>query len=198
MDAGGARYTTPKIKYITGFHFHPSGAVYVSSYGRGLWQIKATKGCPKTYSFPWDVTPDFDLGAGDVGVLARDAPPPKPRGISAPDRPKLFVVMGEADRASQSEHLTIAGRGFAPSQDLTLRCREIEGLRTRVRTDKTGQFSTTLPLPPTLPHGTFTIEAYGSAGMLTEDEFSKPYSDEDLIERARGDGTPKTTNPPKG
>jgi hypothetical protein len=67
----------------------------------------------------------------------------------------------------------------------------------RVRTDNAGQFSATLPLPATLPYDTFTIEAHGSAGMLTASEFSKPYSDEDLVERARADDTTKTTYPPK-
>jgi hypothetical protein len=190
-------YDSDKINYITGFHFHPDGAVHVASYGHGLWQIEATKGCPKSYSFPWDVTPDFDLGAEDVGVLAHDAPPPKPRGISAPDRPKLFLVVEEPARDSEPERLALAGRGFAPGQDLTLQCREIEGLRVRVRADTTGQFSVTLPLPATLPHGTFTIEARGSAGALTAGEFSKPHDDEGLEERASAYGTPKATQSPK-
>jgi hypothetical protein len=190
-------FDSDKIKYITGFHFHPGGAVYVSSYGHGLWQIKATKGCPKTYRFPWDVTPDFDLGTDDVRTLDRGAPPPMPSGIPAPDRPKLFVVMRDSVPNSEPEHLAIGGRGFAPDQDVTLRCREIQDLSVRARADKSGRFSATLPLPPTLPHGTFTIEARGAAGTLTESEFSKPYSDEALNERARADDGPETTQTPK-
>lgn len=179
-------YDSDKIQYITGFHFHPSGAVYISSYGHGLWQMDASSGCPKSYDLPWDVKPDFDVGAEEVGVLARDAPPPVPRGIAAPDRQKLFVTYEEPEREREGERLAIAGRGFAPGQDIILRSREFERLQTRVRADAMGQFSTTLPLPASFPHGTFTLEAHGAAGKLTASEFDKPYSDAALEERDRG------------
>ncbi|HEV2686738.1 MAG TPA: hypothetical protein VGW79_08880, partial [Actinomycetota bacterium] len=178
-------YDSDKIQYITGFHFHPSGAVYIASYGRGLWHMEPGPGgasCPKSYDFPWDVKP---IVATDVGVLARDAPPPAPRGVAAPDRPKLFVTLEEPERKAEGDRLAIAGRGFAPGQEIVLRCREFERLQTRVRADSRGQFSTTLPLPESFPHGTFTLEAHGAAGKLTASEFDKPFSDEDLQERDR-------------
>jgi hypothetical protein len=178
-------YDSDKIHYITGFHFHPSGAVYVSSYGHGLWRIQPTRGCPRTYDFPWDVGLDLDPIFENVGVLARDAPPPAPRGVAAPDRPKLFVMFHEPERESEREHLAIAGRGFAPGQEIVLRCREFERLQMRVRTDANGQFAATLPLPEQFPHGTFTLDARGPVGNLTGSEFHKPFSDEELDKRDR-------------
>ena len=58
---GGKTWRTifdlPKINYITGFHFRPEGAVYISSYGHGLWYLKATTGCPEAEDLPWDRKP---------------------------------------------------------------------------------------------------------------------------------------------
>jgi hypothetical protein len=180
-------YDSDKIGYVTGFHFHPSGMVFVSSYGHGLWRIRATKGCPKTYRFPWDVTPPV-ADPGEFGTLARDVPPPAPRGIAVADRPKLFVVVQASAGDGDLQELTIAGRGFAPGQDVALQCREFEGLSVKARADRTGQFSVRLPLPEVLPYGTLTIEARGTAGALTAGEFSKPHSDEALRRRALGGG----------
>src|ERR1044072_8065842 len=59
-DNGGTWRTilfSDQMKYVTGFHFHPSGGVYVSAYGHGLWYINPSNGCPASYKFPWDVTP---------------------------------------------------------------------------------------------------------------------------------------------
>ncbi|MEP7209020.1 MAG: hypothetical protein ABI920_18960 [Casimicrobiaceae bacterium] len=182
-------YDSDKIQYITGFHFHPSGAVYVASYGQGLWQIKAASGCPKSYRFPWDGEPDLHTGAAETGVLARELPPPVPRAIPAADRPKLFVEFEEAGRETEPERLAIAGRGFAPGREFTLQCRACNDLELRARADATGQFSLTLPLPASFPHGTFAIDAVGAAGRLTSAEFTKPYSDEALNERDREKGT---------
>jgi hypothetical protein len=175
-------YDSDKILYITGFHFHPSGSVYISSYGRGLWYMEPGAGgssCPKSYDFPWDVKP---IVATD-GVLERAAPPPTPRGIAASDRPKLFVTFEEEE--PEGDRLAIAGRGFAPGQDVMLRCREFERLQARVSPDTKGQFVKTIKLPDSFPHGTFTLEAYGAAGRLTSGEFDKAFSDEDLDERDR-------------
>jgi hypothetical protein len=73
-----------------------------------------------------------------------------------------------------------------PGQDIILRCREFERLQTRVRADGKGQFATTLALPESLPHGTFTLEAHSAwPGKLSASEFDKPFSDEDLDERDR-------------
>jgi hypothetical protein len=176
-------YDSDKIHYITGFHFHPSGAVYIASYGHGLWQMEASSGCPKSYDFPWDVKPPV-LGQ-DLDVLPRDAPPPVPRGVAALGQPKLFVTFEEPERKTEREKLAIVGRGFAPGQDVMLRCREFERLQTRVRADAKGQLAATLSLPESFPHGTFTVEAHGAAGKLTVSEFHKPYSDEELDKRDR-------------
>jgi hypothetical protein len=176
-------YDSDKIQYITGFHFHPSGAVYISSYGRGLWQMDAAPGCPKSYDFPWDVKPVFDTDTG--GVLASAAPPPLPRGVAASDRPKMFVTFEEPEREREGERLAIAGRGFVPGQEIILRCREFEGLQTPVRVDAKGQFAAVLRLPESFPFGTFTLEARGAAGQLTTSEFHKPFSDEELDKRDR-------------
>lgn len=176
-------YDSDKIQYITGFHFHPSGSVYVSSYGRGLWYMEPGPGgssCPKTYDFPWDVKP---IVATDAGALMRDAPPPPPRGIPASDRPKLFVTFEE--REPEGGRLVITGRGVTPGQEIVLRCREFERLQTRVRADGKGQFVTTLTLPESFPHGTFALEAHGATGRLTTSEFDNPFSDEDLDKRNR-------------
>ena len=178
-------YDSDKILYITGFHFHPSGSVYIASYGHGLWYMEPGPGgssCPKSYDFPWDVKPIVDV-SGDVSVLARDARPPIPRGVPTPDRAKLFVTFEEQEPGG--DRLAIAGRGFPPSQDVILRCREFERLQTRVRADAKGQFVTTLKLPESFPHGTFSLEAHGAAGKLTASEFDKPFSDEELNERDR-------------
>ena len=176
-------YDSDKILYVTGFHFLPNGTVYVSSYGTGLWQLKATKGCPRSYEFPWDMRPDFSVGAREVGVLARDAPPVAPRALGAADRPKLFVTLEESEPPSQRERLVIAGRGFTPGQDLILWCREFESLKMPARADEKGQFVVTLPLPESFPYGTFTLEADSAGVKLTASEFYKSFSDKDLYKR---------------
>ena len=105
------------------------------------------------------------------------------RGIAASDRPKLFVTFEEQE--PESDRLAIAGRGFAPGQEVILRCREFERLQTRVSADAKGQFVKTITVPDSFPHGTFTLEAHGAAGRLTATEFDKGFSDEDLDERDR-------------
>ena len=102
---------------------------------------------------------------------------------AASDRPKLFVTFEEQE--PEGDRLAVAGRGFAPSQDVILRCREFERVQTRVHADAKGQFVTTLELPESFPHGTFSLEAHGAAGKLTASEFDKSFSDEDLDERDR-------------
>jgi hypothetical protein len=178
-------FDSDKIHYITGFHFRPNGEVYIASYGQGLWRMDATAGCPKSYDFPWDVKRWVNEADGNIGVLARNAPPPIPRGIAARDRPKLFVTMEAPERDREGDRLAIAGRGFAPGQDLLLRCREVERLQAHVRANAKGQFALTLPLPESFPHGSFTLEARGAAGTLTAGIFDKGYSDEELEERER-------------
>ena len=138
-------YDSDKIQYITGFHFHPSGTVYISSYGHGLWRLKPSSGCPKTYRFPWDRGKNFDVDLSEVGVLERQEPP-KPRGIPAVDRPKLFVELRQPERSSESRQLAISGRGFVRGEKITLQCRENRSLVTTAAVDERGQFSATLQL----------------------------------------------------
>lgn len=172
-------YDSDKINYITAFFFQPSGSVYISSYGHGLWQMNAAKGCPKTYSFPWDQPPDVSVTLSNAGAIARTVPPPTPRGIAFPNNPKLFLTF-EPARGAPDDYLTISGRGFPASQEIALRCREIESLAQTTRVDKAGQFSARLRLPANLPHGVFTIEATLKASQrsLTSAQFTKAYSDE--------------------
>jgi hypothetical protein len=167
-------HDSDKIKYITGFHYQPNGTLFISSYGTGLWRLDASEGCPKTYRFPWDTGPVFDPGVVDGGVVAV----PEARGIPAADRPKLFLSVQETPRDPDAKQLVIAGRGFAPGQALSLRCREVESLQVSARADKAGRFSALRPLPATFPHGTFTIEARGASEVLTVGEFSKPQADD--------------------
>jgi hypothetical protein len=164
-------YLSDRIKYITGFHFQPNGLVFISSYGTGLWRLAASRDCPKTYRHPWDtgLDPIFE----DVGVLEK----PKPRGVAAPDRPKLFVSVVKVPE-TDAVQLVIAGRGFAAGQQVTLVCRDVERVQARVQGDPQGHFSTTIALPADFPSGNFTIEARGVAGVLTVDDFTKPQADD--------------------
>jgi hypothetical protein len=184
-------YDSDKIHYITGFHFHPSGAVYIASYGHGLWQLDATQGCPKSYDFAWDVGQNVDVNT--AGTLARAAAPPTPRAVAAPDRPKLSASIEETGRDPEPARLAVGGRGFAPGQEVTLRSRDVAGLQAHVRADQRGQFATVLPLPRSLPNGSFTLEAHGTAGKLTASEFDNPVSDEELEKRERS----VTPGPPR-
>jgi hypothetical protein len=177
-------YDSDKIKYITAFHFHPSGSVYISSYGNGLWQMTSAKGCPKSYSFKWDQSPEVNVGVSNAGAIARTGPAPAPRGIALPDNPKLFLTFAQAARGASEEYLTVAGRGFPAGQQIVFRCREIASLSATARVDKAGQFSVRQELPANLPHRVFTIEALLKADQrpLTSAQFSSPYSDEGLLE----------------
>ena len=100
-------YDSDKILYITAFHFHPSGSVYISSYGRGLWYMEPGPGgsLPEVVRLP---VGRETIVATDGGVLTRCAPP-TPRGIAASDRPKLFVTFEEQE--PEGDRLAIAGRG---------------------------------------------------------------------------------------
>jgi hypothetical protein len=182
-----------KVKYITGFHFRPDGGVYVSSYGHGLWYVRAATQCPESYDFPWDqkLTPPV-VETPPVGLIARDVGrPPRPRGIPDPNSPKLFVTgsvpgTGIAVVATDS-FLHISGRGFPPSKTVTLTSREGDFLKQTVRTDERGQLSSSIRLPNALPFGAYTVEASGEglAPPITG-EFVKALTDEsDEPERRR-------------
>ncbi len=146
--------------------------------------MNSAKGCPKTYSFPWDQSPDVNINFPNAGAIARTVPPPTPRGIALPDNPKLFLTFAQPARGASGEYLTVAGRGFPAGQQIVFRCREIASLSATARVDKAGQFSVRQELPAKLPHRVFTIEAFVKAAQhpLTSAQFSKPYSDEGLLE----------------
>jgi hypothetical protein len=103
---------------------------------------------------------------------------PQARGIAATDRQKLFLVMQDADAGSGSHRLQISGRGFSPGENITLQCREVPSLTTRVRIDERGQFAVTLPLPAAFPQGDFTIDARDASRVLTAGEFRRPTADD--------------------
>lgn len=173
-------YDSDKIHYITSMHFTPNGAVYISSYGQGLWQLKAATNCPKSYSFPWDDRRPFPDNIGDRPVLERAALPPAPKGIAAPDRPKLL-----AERVRDGEVLMIAGRGFPPNREIDLRSPELGKLAGRARADAAGKLATKLALPPGLMPGTYTIEARADGRLLTVADFHMPNGeDEELRDEA--------------
>ena len=81
-----------KIKYITGFHFRGDGAVYVSSYGHGLFYVKPAQGCPKSYSFPWDQKPPKPpLVSEPVPDRTREPHPARAARHSRPRQPEAFL-----------------------------------------------------------------------------------------------------------
>lgn len=127
--------------------------------------------CPKTYRFPWDTgrDPVFE----DAGVLQK----PKPRGVAAPDRPKLFVSVVKVP-GTDALQLVIAGRGFTAGQQVNLVCRNADRVQARAQADRQGHVSATIALPADFPPGSFTIEARGAAGVLTVDDFTKPQADD--------------------
>ena len=183
-------YDSDKVNYITGFHFHPSGAVYISSYGQGLWELKAAKGCPKTYRLPWDVKPPpvVNPNAASTGALARGSkipPPSPPRGIADPNNPKLFLSSSSPNGATTvlgpDDVLEVSGRGFPAGQDVRVRVRGDELLDEAAHVDPAGQFSTRVRLPADLPYGTLTLEVVSEAEgeLLTSAEFVKAYADDE-------------------
>lgn len=176
-----------RIKYITGFHFRPDGAVYVSSYGHGLWYVRPAQGCPEAYDLPWDqkLTPPVAGTPPVTGTIARDSDrPPSPRGIPDPDSPKLFLTgsvpaAGVAVIASDN-FLNIAGRGFPARKTITLRSRGGDFLMEATRTDNSGQFSKSIRLPNDLPFGDYTIEASGDGlARPVSGTFVKALTDEE-------------------
>ena len=174
-------YDSDKIQYITSLHFTPNGAVYISSYGQGLWQLKPATNCPKSYNFPWDDRRPFPGNVGDQPVLERAALPPPPKGIAAPDRPKLLL-----ERIRDGEVLTISGRGFPPNSEIIFQSPVIGKLAASAPADAAGKLATKLSLPPELMPGTYAIEARGDGRLLTSADFHKPYGEDEEPER-RGD-----------
>lgn len=159
-----------KIKYVTGFHFQENGGVYVSSYGHGLWHISPAQGCPEAYSLPWDVKPPVaDPSPGLVATMPRTADmPATPRGIPAPNNPKLFLtgsVSGSGIAVVGTDNLlNISGRGFPAGGDVVLTSPDGAFQKQSASIDKSGQFALSIRLPEDLPFGAYTIEASPAAG----------------------------------
>lgn len=187
-DNGGTWRTilfSDQMKYVTGFHFHPSGGVYVSAYGHGLWYIDPAQGCPRTYKFPWDVTPIVSDPKPLVASEATGEAPVRPRGVADPSVPKLFLTTSMAvtgiSALGPDNALTISGLRFAPGTEVTLTIRDSKVPNQSVRVDEKGQFVTTLKLPGELPFGLYTVEATVKRDekdvVLVVADFMKAYAD---------------------
>jgi len=173
-----------KIQYITGMHFTPNGAVYISSYGQGLWLLKAAKDCPETYRFPWDLPRPPPGSVENAGTVLEIAGPLPPRGIPEPGRAKLFV-----ERQTDGP-LAIAGRGFPPDSDIVITLPELPKIGGRAHIDARGQFATRIELPEDLMPGTYTVEARGGDRVLTVADFHKPWGEGESTDRERIDLPP--------
>lgn len=182
-----------KIKYITGFHFRQDGAVYVSSYGHGLYYVKPSPGCPEAYSFPWDQKKPAPPIAGTTSALGASAVgqrmPPPPRGIPDRDSPRLYLAgsgpgTGVAIVGSDGI-LNVTGRGFSPGAAVALRSRGRPFLDQKVSADKRGVFSLTVRVPDDLPFDVSAIEAAvpGARSPISA-EFVRALTDEDERNRA--------------
>lgn len=167
-------FDSDKVQYITSLHFTPNGAVYVASYGQGLWQIQATANCPKTYNYPWDDRRPLPEPAVSTTILERTGLAPAPRGIAASGQPKL-----SAEWMSGETLLMLGGRGFAPGQEVVLRSPQIGKFGGRASADSAGKFSVTIAVPTDLMPGTYTIEASSGGRMLTTSDFHKPYGEDE-------------------
>jgi hypothetical protein len=191
---GGKTWRTildsPEINYITGFHFRPDGAVYISSYGHGLWYLKATTGCPQAADLPWDWKPPVGPVVGTSGgVLEHEASEPA-LGVPEPGTTAELLVSSEVPATGvailgEDNRLAVSGRGFAKDEDIVLTIREGAFLKRPVRTDENGRFSTIVQMPADLPYGPFTIEATreGKGGSPPFASFTKAYVDDELAER---------------
>jgi hypothetical protein len=183
-------YDSDKMSYITAFHFHPSGGVYISSYGQGLWYLKTVIGCPKTYSFRWD-QPTVEVLENEIPDAREITQPPAARGIALPNNAKLFLSTDESHNGAASlgpdNDLIISGRGFPPGSQIVLRVIEGTFLDRVVSSDQEGHFTVKVQLPPELPYGGFTVEAASSdrSARYSTAQFTKAYSDEEPEEHSR-------------
>jgi hypothetical protein len=192
---GGSAWRTvfdsPKISYITGFHFRPDGAVYISSYGHGLWYLKPTTGCAKAEDLPWDRKRPIGPVVDTTGALERGrtepAPSTRPPGtfaellITSSAQATGTAILGE------DNHLAVSGRGFSRNEKIVLIIGESASLRQAARADENGRFATIMQLPADLPFGYFRIEAKREAKGESSPfaTFAKAYSDDELLERER-------------
>ncbi|HEX6121271.1 MAG TPA: hypothetical protein VFZ03_17625 [Dongiaceae bacterium] len=180
---------SPHISYVTGFHFRPDGGVYISSYGHGLWFLRAVTGCPEAEDLPWDRKPPIGTGTEATDAFARGprepaTPAPEPASFAellvASEAGTGTAVLGEDNR------LAVTGRGFAPGETVVLTVLDGTLLKKAVRADKGGRFALVIAMPEDFPHGQFTLEAVrkGKAGISPSADFSKGYTDDEEEERA--------------
>jgi hypothetical protein len=188
-DNGGTWRTiksSDEIKYITAFHFHPSGGVYVSAYGHGLWYVNPSQGCPETYRFPWDVKPPvLDPTPGVAANVARKDEMPRPRGEANLNIPRLFLAgsipaSGIATLGEDSA-LSVSGIRFPPNAAVTLTIHGSNVLDQSVHTDEKGRFTTTIRIPDEMPYGLHTLVATMKREEKTPNtlvaDFVKAYAD---------------------
>jgi len=181
---------SPRISYVTGFHFYPNGAVHIASWGHGLWFLKRNSGCSKTDPPYWrDRFPPLDPVVVD-SVLARAEAPPAPRGVPDPRIAKLFVTTnypGSGIANLGPDHqLQLRGRNFPAGAGVTIVIRSTEPYRPYAdkqafRTAEDGSFTATITLPPDLAYGRYTIEAVGGPDgkvLATSDFYKSPAADE--------------------
>ena len=182
-------FDSPEINYITGFHFRPDGAVYISSYGHGLWYLNPATGCPKTEDLPWDKRPPIPPPVGTSGVLAREISEPALHAPAPGTFAELFVSSSAPATGTailgKDNRLAVSGRGFSNGEEIVLTIREGAFLKQAVRADQNGRFSTIIVVPADLPYGRFTIEAAreGKPGPPPFAVFAKSYADESSAER---------------
>ena len=191
-------FDSPKINYITGFHFRPDGAVYISSYGHGLWYLKAATGCPKAEDLPWDRKPPIGPTVETSGVLARETTQAAPSTPAPGTFAELFVSSSAPATGiailGQDNRLAVSGRGFSTGEEIVLTIREGAFLNQTVRADTNGRFSTIIRISEDLPYGRFTIEAArkGQVGPSPFAAFAKGYADDELAEREqKGEAKPR-------
>jgi hypothetical protein len=180
---------SPHISYITGFHFRPDGAVYIASYGHGLWLLRATTGCPKAEDLPWDRQPPIGPATEATDAFARGPREPASPAPAPASFAELFVsssapatgaaILGEDNR------LAVSGRGFAPGEQVVLTIREGALLKKPARADSQGRFALVVAMPEDFPHGQFTMQAVrtGKAGAPPAAAFIKGYADDEGAER---------------
>ena len=189
---GGKTWRTildsPKINYITGFHFRPDGAVYISSYGHGLWYLKPATGCPKAADLPWDRKPPIGPVGDTSGVLEHEVTEPGPATPEPGSVAELLVSAPATGAATMGDDNTLAvsGRGFDKNEAIVLTIREGTFPKQAEHADENGHFSTIVRMPDDLPYGLFTIEAAreGKSGPPPFVDFVKGYTDDELAERA--------------
>jgi hypothetical protein len=195
-DNGKTWYTitnSPRVNYVTGFHFYPDGAVHIGTWGDGLWYLESTAGCSKTDRPYWLRIYPPTVEPRSTEIVARTASEPSsPRGIASPGIAKLLLstpypASGHASLGPDHK-LAVAGRNFPAGHQVTLLVRysgpqgQTVSMQS-VTADLKGTFSTSVQFARDLAEGTYTIAAVGPEGkILALTDFVKTYAaDEGMI-----------------